>query len=134
VRGILHAVYVTVPVAHYWREVLASGEARGPLAGYALDRARRSQLQLAIGTEQLARLARFTPAGQALFDELARGVAGVREALAAAGVPADPPAFYCTIGGEVKPERDAPDGPQLGVRAAVLRHMQKFDLAREASL
>jgi HEXXH motif-containing protein len=134
VRGILHAVYVTVPVTRYWLRALASGELAGPLADYARDRARRSQLQTAIGSEQLARLARFTAAGKALFEVLAQSAAELREAIDAAGVPADPPACYCTVGGEVKPERAAPDGPQVGVRAALLAHIEKFDLAREASL
>jgi HEXXH motif-containing protein len=133
-RGILHAVYVTLPVVRYWLRVQASGEAAGPLADYARDRVRRGELQLEIGLAQLGRFARFTPRGKALFAALARRRDEVREEIAASGIARDVPACYCTTEGEVKPEREAPDGRALGVRESVARHAARHDVAREAAL
>jgi HEXXH motif-containing protein len=134
VRGILHAVYVTLPVVRYWLGVHASGEARGLLADYARDRVRRGELQLEIGLAQLDRFARFTPRGKALFAALARRRDEVRAAIASSGIARDVLACYCTTEGEVKPERDGAGCRALGVRESVARHAARHDAAREAAI
>lgn len=125
-RGILHGVYVYVPVCVYWQRLLASGALAGDAAAYALDRVLRIRLQLELGLDQLETHAVLTPRGRALLDRVRTELEVIRARIAAARLPADAPALVCAEDGGIHPERGA-DGHALSVRAAVHTHAARAD-------
>jgi HEXXH motif-containing protein len=130
-RGILHAVYVSIPVGWYWLRVSEDAEVGGDLLAYAHDQARRATLQLAIGLEELRRHATFTTFGRPLFAGLERDAAALARAVARAGVPRDPPAMRCRDDGVIEPQRGE-DGRPLAVREAVREHRRRYEVAPAA--
>jgi HEXXH motif-containing protein len=124
-RGILHAVYVYVPVCVYWQRLLASGAVAGDGTAYALDRVLRIPLQLELGLGQLEGHAVLTVRGRELLDRLRAGLVAIRADMIAAHVPDDAPALVCAEDGTIRRERSARDGRALSVRDAVREHAER---------
>jgi HEXXH motif-containing protein len=130
-RGILHAVYVSVPEGRYWLDVLRRGDAE--LRPYAAARCARTGALLAIGVRQLERFARFTPVGDAIFARLAEDA---REAAADLRRHADPrrtPLLEVAFDGSIGPALDPAGGRAITVRERILEHVARFDRARQVS-
>lgn len=127
-HGILHAVYVHVPVTRYWLAAHADAQAPAPLRHYAAERVARFLWQLDLGIQQLHAHACFTPYGQELFDGLRRAVAVLYARARAAGISDQVPALACSEHGGFRPQVSALDGRALNVREAIDEHVQRFDL------
>lgn len=129
-RGLLHAIYVTVPVTRFWLAVRASGELTGDEAAYADDRILRADRQFGLGLEGVERFGRLTPDGKEVFARIRAAVSALRADIAAA-LPESVPAFYCTAGGRVKPMLE--DGRQIDVDRSVRLHVERYDALGEFS-
>lgn len=126
-HGILHAVYVHLPLWHFWQDVLRSSPASRDLAS---SRLAHVLLQLEIGVGQLRRHARFTPFGEEIFGEMAREVSELRVRATASGLCENVPAVRCESDGTLH-TCEAPDGSTRTVRDLVAAHLRQFDVARQ---
>src|SRR6185436_7302332 len=81
-HGLLHAVYVYLPVLRFWRAAWDDGALDAARRDHVRDQLARIPFQVRIGTNQLRRAARFTPLGAALFDEMTREATRMTEELA----------------------------------------------------
>lgn len=125
-HGIFHAVYVNVPVWHFWAGVRESSP--DDLAdALAESQMIYGALLLAIGTRQLQRYAAFSAFGRALFDEMAREAARLLENTHALGIRGDTPAWYCAPSGVVGPYI-RPDGRVATTREVLLEHLDTYDV------
>ena len=126
-HGLLHAVYVAIPVARFWLAVHADGGLDGDGRAYAVDRILRGIAQLDLGAAELERSARFTPFGRSLFDGMKAVIAELHhEAGCNAGLPSNAPALVCRDDGGFEPEISKLTGRALTVREAVEEHVRRF--------
>lgn len=123
-HGILHGLYVHVPVAHFWLALLEA-DIDEPTRSLAVDRALRSWHQNRFATGELQRHARFTPFGQRLFDQLRADVAALGVRIRALGLPDDAPAFVCRDDGSPAPRSDATHA--VTVRAEIAAHLRSLE-------
>jgi HEXXH motif-containing protein len=100
-RGVLHGVYVYVPVCVYWQRVLASGVTTGDMAAYALDRVLRIQAQLELALAELDAHAVANARGRELLACLRAELNAIRDASTAASRPDDAPALVCEVDREL---------------------------------
>lgn len=126
-HGILHALYVSLPVCRFWLQVFLGGEVAGMHVNYVRDRLVRIPLQLQIAVHQLARHARFTDFGMMLFEQLKKDVGDIRDAITGSGIPIDVPAFVCSDDGSFIPQVSKSHGWSLSAREAVLEHIRDYD-------
>jgi HEXXH motif-containing protein len=131
-QGILHAVYVYLPVWRFWRNVCASQRVSGPLLDYARDRVIRIALQLSIGVHQLERHARLSAPGAELLAELSRGTRELRPSIEELIPDPDLPALVCYEDGAIEAETSRNGGAPLSVREAVLEHLRTHAPKAEA--
>ncbi|MGH7898329.1 MAG: aKG-HExxH-type peptide beta-hydroxylase, partial [Candidatus Binatia bacterium] len=125
-RGVLHGIYVHLPVCAYWLTVNRSVDVDPVTARYALDRVLRLVAQLTLGVAVLDRQAAFSSQGLRLWRTLLDDFAALRERVAGAGLPDDAPALVCREDGTIEPERNG-SGRALGVREVVLEHRRRYD-------
>jgi HEXXH motif-containing protein len=93
-HGILHGLYVHVPVADFWLSLLASGPEE-PSRALALDRSLRSWHQMRMAADLLTRHAELSDLGRTVLDALRDDVDAVGARIRALGLPADAPAVVC---------------------------------------
>ncbi len=125
-HGIFHAVYVNLPVWHFWAGVRESAPDDVD-DGLAESQMIYVALLLAIGIRQLERYAAFSAFGRALFDEMAREAAELLERTHAFGIRGDTPAWYCAPSGAVGPYA-RPDGRVATTREVLLEHLDTYDV------
>ena len=125
-RGVLHGVYVYVPVCVFWQRLLGSGVVSGDTAAYALDRVLRIYAQLELGLRELEAHAMPSARGRALLDGLRVELDAIRDTTVAAGLPDDAPALVCGADGMIRPQRGA-----TTVRDAVRAHAARARAWRE---
>ena len=125
-RGVLHGVYVYVPVCAYWQRVLATGAATDDTAAYALDRVLRIHAQLEFGLAELEAHVVPSARGRELLARLRAEVDAIADASAAAGLPDDAPALVCAEDGAIHPE----GGGVTTVRDAVCAHRERAQARR----
>ena len=131
-QGILHAIYVYVPVLRYWRAVARHFKGDPLVRDFMHDRLARTPVQLRLGVLQLQRHARFTRAGATLFRALARDVAAVvGEETASPSL--GTPALRVTPMGVIEYETDAAGRP-VTVRDSLIAHLSQSDLHRQCSI
>jgi HEXXH motif-containing protein len=124
-HGILHAVYVHLPVWHFWCDVHRCGGGDDPeLEMYARDRLLRIALQLSIGSHQLRRHARFSLWGARVFSEILESVGRVQQQLSEILGDADVPAWVCDSQGRIRAERREGSAGEVSVRESVLEHVR----------
>ena len=126
-HGILHALYVSLPVCRFWLQVYLGAEVAGMRLTYVRDRLVRIPLQLQIAVHQLARNARFTDFGKMLFEQLKRDVGDIHDAIAGSGIPIDVPALECLEDGSFTHQFSKSQNRSLSVREAVLEHIRDYD-------
>lgn len=126
--GILHAVYVHLPVCDYWTRVLRDARLERATRAYALDRLSRFPAQIGMGLDQLRRHARFTRRGRELMRELERRFATLQRRLAGLPRPADVRAFQCNAQGELVEERDPATGAPMSVLDVLRQHRRRCDV------
>ncbi len=127
-RGVLHGVYVYVPVCVYWQRVLASDVVTGDTAAYALDRVLRIRAQLELGLAELEAYAVPSARGRELLARLRAEVDAIRDASVAAGLPDDAPALVCAEDGAIHAE----GGGAMTVRDAVRAHTERAEARRQS--
>ena len=131
-HGILHAVYVFLPVYRFW----SVGAARCALSAslqmrYAREQMARSPLQLQMGINQLRRHAKLTPWGAEILDALAAETAEVRDESRTLGLTLQTPAMGLTRSGEMRPLVRA--GRNVTVAEMLLQHLDASDTLGECA-
>ena len=127
-RGLLHALYVHIPVTRYWLAVHAASDPGEAIAGRAADRAARVALQVEPVLETLDRHARFTPEGRLVFDEIVRATREVQSAVRGAGLSGEEPSWEgVPVGGS------GTSGRPCTVAESVREHAQRFGASEWAS-
>jgi HEXXH motif-containing protein len=130
-HGILHAVYVFLPVFHFWHAVLDDSPLDDVRLAYAREQMARIPVQLRIGVNQLRRHARFTEVGSTLFEEMAKGAAATEQAARAIGATLHSAVMGISPSGALRPVHR--DGRTLTVGEAMLEHMTKTDVNGECT-
>lgn len=125
--GVLHAVYVHLPVCDYWARVLQASGVERQVRAYALDRLTRFPAQIALGLRQLRRFGRFTDAGERLAAQLEARFAQLRQRLAGLPAAAGVPAYVCAANGDLVPEKHARTGAPMSVLQALEEHRRRCD-------
>jgi HEXXH motif-containing protein len=130
--GLLHANYVYIGVARFWRAVCASGETTGLERQYAEDQAVRAVLQLKIGITQMGRHAKFTARGLDLFRQMERETDDLLASTWKLNLSPDAPATIARSDGALIGIRDKADGRRhLSILESLEAHEKEFDLYRQ---
>jgi hypothetical protein len=122
--GILHGLYVFVPVREFWGNVARDEQLDARQREVARNWVARNTLELSIGVHQLRHHARFTSFGRTVFRLLTERVRSLQEEMLADGLSYDCPAFRFDQDGLYTPALSATDGHRLSVREQVLNHLQ----------
>lgn len=132
-HGILHAVYVFLPVYHFWSAVLRDGTADQGRLAYARESLARIPAQLRIGVNQLRRHAKFTSFGTAIFGEMTREVEAIEAEARALGANLKAPIVGMDAGGNYRPfVREGCTQP-MTVGEALLEHLEASDVLGECA-
>jgi hypothetical protein len=121
-HGVLHGLYVFVPVCRFWLRVHRAGDAEEAVRAYAGSQAARTALQLSLAASQLGRRAGFTEFGRRAFAEMKASVSRMRREVREAGLDPRRPALRCGEDGRFFAE--TADGRALSVWEAVGRHLE----------
>jgi len=132
-HGLLHALYVYIPVFRFWAAAIREGGLNGPRLAYAKDQLGRIPFQLQIGVNQLRRHARFTSFGSMLFEQMARETADAEMEARALGVTLGTPAMSLRAGGIFRPTTHHGDSRQLTIGETLLSHLERSDIRGECS-
>ena len=130
-HGLLHGLYVYIPLWRFWFSVASDGDVHGDLLLAARDQVLRGALQLAVAVAQLRRNARFSEFGAEIFNAMAAEVESIFATTRALRFPRDLPAMTCDDDGVLSRQIGLTDGRQLSVTEAILRHADRFDHARQ---
>ena len=128
-HGILHAVYVFLPVFRFWCGVIDEGPLGEGRLAHANEQVARIPVQLRIGVNQLRRHARFTRLGSTLFDEMAAKVTEAEDTARAMGATLRTEVIGISPSGALRPVRV--NGRPLTVAEAMLDHLTKTDVHGE---
>lgn len=126
-RGLLHALYVYLPVCRFWLEVYKSGDVFGKRLDYVRSQIVRISLQLRIAAYQIARYGDFTAFGAKVFTDLQQNVAEIQADVAQLNLSANIPAIACHEDGSLVVEINQANGQPASVYASLVSHIQKFD-------
>lgn len=131
-HGILHAIYVNLPLWHFWHDVRRAGLSpeRDLLADGQLV---TTALQLEIAVRQLERHARFSAFGASLFAEMAAEVRRVRATTRAMGLGPGVAATRADIDGTLRPVEPQAGGRATTVGDVLRQHLSKFDAERQCA-
>ena len=132
-HGLLHALYVYVPVFRFWAAAVREGRLDGARLAYARDQLGRIPFQLQIGVNQLRRHARFTSFGSTLFEQMARETADAELEAHALGVTLATPAMSLRAGGIFRPTTHHGDSRQLTIGETLLSHLERSDIRGECA-
>ena len=105
-RGLLHALYVHIPVTRYWLAVHATCDPGEAIAARAADRAARAALQYEPVLETLERHGRFRVGGRLVFAEIVRAAREVHGEVRGAGFSGEEPSWEAS--------RSVLGGPRAG--------------------
>ena len=130
-HGILHAVYVFLPVFRFWSAILRDASLDETRLAFARDQLARIPVQLQIGINQLRRHARFTPLGAALLEAMATQAAKAQEDARTMGLTLRTPVIGITASGALRPLIRA--GRQVTVGESLLEHMETTDIHGECA-
>ncbi len=129
-RGLLHAIYVYLPVCRFWLDACGS-DLDAETAAYARSQAAIAAYQLQIGAAQLRQFGRFTASGQPLFERMERDAREVWHAAMQAGCHADIPALMCQADGTLAARVDRAGQP-LTVGDVIRDHAHRCDRDRQS--
>lgn len=132
-HGLLHALYVYLPVFRFWAAAVREGQLEGLRLAYAKDQIGRIPFQLQIGVSQLRRHARFTSFGSTLFEQMARETAAAEMEARALRVTLATPAISLRAGGIFRPTTDHDDNRQLTIGETLLSHLERSDILGECA-
>ena len=126
-RGVLHALYVFIPVCWFWLQVYCSDQRCDRIIDYGQSQLKRIPWQLDMAIQQLDRYARFTHQGKAVFTALAAEVQAIHAQVEAVGLPQHPAALVWREDGAITPEANADNGAPLTVQQALSTHIRAYD-------
>jgi len=130
-HGILHAVYVFIPVFRYWSAILRDGSLDEGRLAFAREQLAQIPAQLKIGVNQLRRHAKFTPFGAMLMDALAAEANETQDEVRTMGITLKTPVIGVTTSGALRPLVRA--GRQVTVGETLLEHLEASDLLGECA-
>jgi hypothetical protein len=130
-HGILHAVYVFIPVFRYWSAIARDGSLSEAQLGFAREQLAQIPAQLQIGVNQLRRHARFTPFGSMLMDELEADAKEAYDEARTMGLTLKTPVIGVTTSGALRPLLRA--GRQVTVGETLLEHLEASDVLGECA-
>jgi hypothetical protein len=130
-HGILHAVYVFIPVFRYWSAILRDGSIGERRLALAREQLAQIPAQLQIGVNQLRRHAKFTPFGATLMDELAAEAKEAQAEVRTMGITLKTPVVGVSISGALRPLVRA--GRQVTVGEILLEHLDASDVLGECA-
>lgn len=119
-RGLLHAIFVHLPVCAFWLSVVRNPEDEA-LKRYALDQLTRFLIQIDVGLDMLDRHAQLTPNGENLLASIRSEASRLRAAALKLGVVPDSPGLLCRPGGIVQ-ERSG--DRQISIRESLVLHAE----------
>jgi hypothetical protein len=125
-QGILHAVYVYIPVTEFWINVVEAGKASEQELAYARSQWLSGYLRLTIGLFQLKRLGSFTALGQKFFSRLGSAVEEIGEKIRRSHLTFDLISMICMENGDLLPRTSEKTKRQLNVSDHVLEHLEKY--------
>jgi len=129
-HGILHAVYVNLPLWHFWNDVLRRAGA-AEIETLATSQLASIPLLLEIGVRQLERHAGFSSFGRPLFDEMPREARELLARTRALGLTPDLPALHIDAEGTIRAAETR--GRAVTVRELVLGHLREFDTSGQCA-
>ncbi len=132
-HGLLHALYVYLPVLRFWAAAIREGRLDGSRLAYAKDQLGRIPFQLQVGINQLRRHARFTSFGSMLFDQMAHETADAELEARTLGVTLATPAMSLRAGGIFRPTTQHGDTRQLTIGETLLAHLERSDIRGECA-
>jgi HEXXH motif-containing protein len=130
-QGILHAVYVFVPVFRYWCSVLRDGKLDEARTAYAREQIARIPVQLRIGINQLRRHGRFTALGSSIVEALAREVSEAEQQAQSMSASLKTPVMAMSGSGSLRPFLRA--GRAVTVAETLLEHLMNSDFRGECT-
>lgn len=137
-QGILHALYVHVPVNAFWFNVIEAGKVSDERLAFARSQWLRTYLQMVIGRYQLNRFGSFTSIGREFFKELERAVEAIGKKVADSSFSYEIPAIVCEENGTLLKQKCRKSNRELNVAEATLDHIasnspedQKLDILKE---
>ncbi len=126
-HGILHAVYVFIPVFHFWSAVLKDGSTDEGKLAYTREAIARIPVQLRIGINQLQRHAKFTPFGVSIFREMTREVEEIEAESQRLGASLKSTVIGMDASGRFRPFID-PGAPRpKNVGETLIEHIEQID-------
>src|SRR5258708_1069132 len=130
-HGILHAVYVFIPVFRYWSAIAREGSLSEVRLAFAREQLAQIPAQLQIGLNRLRRHARFTPFGAMLVDALAAEAKEAQTEARAMGITRKTPVIGVTTSGALRPLLRA--ARQVTVGEILLAHLDASDILCECA-
>jgi HEXXH motif-containing protein len=130
-HGLLHALYVYLPVFRFWAAAVREGGLIGPRLAYAKDQLGRIPFQLRVGVNQLRRHAKFTAFGSMLFEQMARETIDTELEAGGLGVSLDTPAMSLRAGGIFRPTMREGDSRQMTIGETLRAHLERSDIRGE---
>ena len=119
-RGLVHAVFVHLPVCAFWLSVLRDPQTQ-ELRSYARDQLTRFLIQTDVGLDTIDRQASLTEYGTAIMSAVKREAARLRALALDEGLDADRPGLVCCNGG-FQPELRA--GHPVALRESLIAHAE----------
>jgi HEXXH motif-containing protein len=132
-HGIMHAVYVFLPVFRFWSAVLRDGTADEGQLAYTRESIARIPMQLRIGINQLRRHAQFTAFGATIFQQMAREVEEIEAEARALGADLKTPVMGIDASGTFRPFVREGDTRPMTAGEMLLEHLEKSDLNGECA-
>lgn len=127
-HGLIHAVYVHVPVARAFLRLHESGEAQGAAARYVEHNLIRMRWQMPMGLAVLEHACDLTDFGQAFMGGLRDAVADITRAIDAAGLDANGPALmFDQPNSRWIPVTDPNSDLPLTSREHLIQHARDYD-------
>jgi HEXXH motif-containing protein len=130
-HGILHAVYVFVPVFRFWSAILGDGSLSETQLDFARAQLAGIPAQLQIGVNQLRRHAKLTPLGSMLVEALAAEARQAQTEARMLGITLKTPILGIASSGAMRPLIRA--GRNVTVGESLLEHLEASDVLGECA-
>jgi HEXXH motif-containing protein len=131
-HGILHAVYVFLPVFRFWCAILDENSLDENQLIFAREQVARIPAQLRMGVNQLRRHARLTAVGAMLLDAMESETAAASEHARVVGATLKAPVVGITPSGALRPLKRG--GRYVTVAETLLEHLEASDTLGECAV
>jgi HEXXH motif-containing protein len=131
-HGILHAVYVFLPVFRFWSAILDENSLDENQLIFAREQVARIPAQLRMGVNQLRRHARLTAVGSMLVDAMESETVAANEHARTVGATLKAPVVGITPNGALRPLKRG--GRYVTVGETLLEHLEASDTLGECAV